>query len=308
MIDTLVLRRCPTRIHIQQFIALYHPSCPGLRHSSASPRLGMGVPLGSPQGSGGPPSALLSPSSFPLAHYDSPPPVPGSVVLSQPRWRRAFSHPSCEEARPSLSQRLCKRCKRAENQVRPHTVAFKTPEHIRNSTHQPGLSLPCPENQRLPQQPSTVLRHQLPGYCPDRDTVRSTSLTNSSSALQTQVSNSPQSFNVVLDTGSSDLWVTSVGCINCPEKDPGFDSNASSTFQPVTQDPTGDPISVAVEYYGSDTLEGSLARDTVAMGGFQVRNQSWVLVNQWATEIGVMGLAFEAVASTGVTPFWQTLA
>ena len=50
------------------------------------------------------------------------------------------------------------------------------------------------------------------------------------------------------------------------------------------------------------------------MGGFQVTNQSWLLVDQTSANLldgsnaGIMGLAFSAIANTGATPFWQTLA
>lgn len=50
------------------------------------------------------------------------------------------------------------------------------------------------------------------------------------------------------------------------------------------------------------------------MGGFQVSNQPWLLVDQTSsglldgTNAGIMGLAFDTIANTAATPFWQTLA
>jgi len=50
------------------------------------------------------------------------------------------------------------------------------------------------------------------------------------------------------------------------------------------------------------------------MGGFQVQDQPWLLVDQTSanfldgTNAGIMGLAFDTLANTGATPFWQTLA
>jgi cathepsin D len=50
------------------------------------------------------------------------------------------------------------------------------------------------------------------------------------------------------------------------------------------------------------------------MGGFQVQNQPWLLVDKTSanllegTDAGIMGLAFEAIANTAATPFWETLA
>jgi len=131
------------------------------------------------------------------------------------------------------------------------------------------------------------------------------------SALPTKVSNSPQSFKVLLTTGATDLWVTGLGCGNCTRGTPGFDNTTSSTFQ-AGGDPTH-PTRVAIPYsYGS--VAGSVIRDTVRMGGFRVQNQTWLLVDQVPTQLldgscsGSIGLAFDNIGWTGATPFWQTLA
>ena len=131
-------------------------------------------------------------------------------------------------------------------------------------------------------------------------------------ALRTQISDSPQSFNVVLDTGSSDLWVTTAECTTCTPGSPNFNSAASTSLQ-LSQDITGQPIRVEI-IYGSGSVAGDLVRDTVVMGGFQVQNQPWLLVDQTSASLldgsnaGIMGLAFDTIANTGAVPFWQTLA
>jgi cathepsin D len=127
-----------------------------------------------------------------------------------------------------------------------------------------------------------------------------------------QLGTPAQSFNVVLDTGSSDLWVASTGCTSCTAGTPSFNSVTSSTFQ-QGQGTTGLPVPVSITY-GSGSVSGNLVRDTVAMGGFQVPNQPWLLVDQTSASLldgsnaGIMGLAFDTIANTGATPFWQTLA
>jgi len=71
---------------------------------------------------------------------------------------------------------------------------------------------------------------------------------------------------VVLDTGSTDLWVTTTDCLSCPVDTPLFDPTKSSSFQQGTQDI---PLS-----YGSGSADGTFARDTVSMGPFTVNSQA----------------------------------
>ena len=77
---------------------------------------------------------------------------------------------------------------------------------------------------------------------------------------------SPQTFNLDLDTGSSELWFAGTNCTNCPPGTADFDTTKSSTFQPGTQ-------SVNISY-GSGTASGTIATDTVSMGPFTLPSQT----------------------------------
>ncbi|KAI0338296.1 acid protease [Trametopsis cervina] len=116
----------------------------------------------------------------------------------------------------------------------------------------------------------------------------------------------PQTFNVVLDTGSSDFWVASSNCATCRVKST-FDASASSSLQ---QPPSTGEIDIQ---YGSGAVSGSLVQDSVNMGGFIVNPQQMLLVEQASANIldeetsGIMGLAFQALASTRAVPFWEAL-
>lgn len=119
----------------------------------------------------------------------------------------------------------------------------------------------------------------------------------------------PQTFNVVLDTGSSDFWVASTQCRTC-QVTSTFDTTKSSTIQ-QPQSSTG---SQQVEIqYGSGSVVGVLAQDVVNMGGFTVNPQTFLVVSQASQGLldqstsGIMGLAFQALASTRAVPFWQQL-
>ncbi|GBE80488.1 Aspartic protease [Sparassis crispa] len=126
-----------------------------------------------------------------------------------------------------------------------------------------------------------------------------------------------QSFPVVLDTGSSDLWLSSTNCVSCASGTPEFNpSSSSSLTQPSSAGSGGGNSSGGSEVsiqYGSGTVQGTLAQDTVSMGGFTVKSQTFLLANQVTSQLlsgnvsGIIGLAFEALASTQATPFWQAL-
>jgi len=122
----------------------------------------------------------------------------------------------------------------------------------------------------------------------------------------------PQDFNVTLDTGSSDLWVVNAACgTSCGSGDSGFNPSQSSTLKESTTQ-TGAPATVTIQY-GSGAVAGYLVSDTVSMSGFEVSQQPWVLVEEATSglisgsNVGLLGLAFQSIASTGAIPFWQSL-
>ncbi|KAJ7668345.1 aspartic peptidase domain-containing protein [Mycena rosella] len=114
------------------------------------------------------------------------------------------------------------------------------------------------------------------------------------------------SFDVILDTGSADLWVAGNTCQQGCSSVQTFDPSASSTFKNDSA-----PFSIT---YGSGAAAGALASDTVQMAGFSVANQVFAVCDEVTNELltapvsGLLGLAWKSIASSGATPFWETLA
>ncbi|KAG8833197.1 hypothetical protein FRC17_011145 [Serendipita sp. 399] len=121
----------------------------------------------------------------------------------------------------------------------------------------------------------------------------------------------PQSFDVLLDTGSSDTWVVAAGCtctgLNCSGCSSGkeWDSSSSSTWSQRGK--------VLTIQYGSGLVTGRTGKDVVTIGGFTIADQVIGLVDQAARTLpgtveGLLGLAFGTLARAGGTPWWLRIA
>lgn len=124
---------------------------------------------------------------------------------------------------------------------------------------------------------------------------------DASYSSQVSIGTPAQTFQIILDTGSSDLWVEDSKCAAC-EGDK-YDETKSSTFKANNAN-----FSIS---YGSGDAEGRLATDTVAMGGQSVTEQTFAIVDSTTPNLisaslsGIMGLAFPALAYSKATPWWQ---
>jgi len=87
---------------------------------------------------------------------------------------------------------------------------------------------------------------------------------------------------------------------------PTFNSAQSSSF-------TNESKAFSIQY-GTGEAAGTLAKDTVQMAGFSVASQVFAVCDEVSSGLlnspvsGLMGLAWNTIASSGATPFWQTLA
>ena len=117
----------------------------------------------------------------------------------------------------------------------------------------------------------------------------------------------PQNFEVVFDTGSSNLWVASSSCfsIGCLTHNT-YNSAKSSTYVKNGQ-------SLVIQY-GSGGVKGFLSQDTVTWGGAVVKNQVFgEITSEQGTSFavakfdGILGMAWPAISADSVTPVFQNL-
>ncbi|KAI3316830.1 aspartic peptidase domain-containing protein, partial [Xylariaceae sp. AK1471] len=116
----------------------------------------------------------------------------------------------------------------------------------------------------------------------------------------------PQDFKVILDTGSSNLWVPSQSCgsIACFLHSK-YDSSSSSTYKK-----NGTEFEIR---YGSGSLSGFVSQDDVTIGDLKIKGQDFAeatnepgLAFAFGRFDGILGLGFDRISVNGIVPpFYQ---
>jgi saccharopepsin len=120
------------------------------------------------------------------------------------------------------------------------------------------------------------------------------------------VGSPPQTFKVVLDTGSSNLWVPSQSCssIACFLHSK-YDSSSSSTYKK-----NGSDFEI---HYGSGSLTGFISNDDVSIGDLKIKGQDFAeatsepgLAFAFGRFDGILGLGYDTISVNGIVPpFYQ---
>ena len=127
-------------------------------------------------------------------------------------------------------------------------------------------------------------------------------LIESTDYSEISVGTPPQSFKVVLDTGSSNLWVPSSECgsLSCYLHNK-YDSSDSSTYLK-----NGSEFKIR---YGSGSLSGYVSQDTVRIGDLVVKDQLFAeatsepgLAFAFGRFDGIMGLGYDTISVNKIPP------
>ncbi|KAN0097235.1 Aspartic peptidase domain containing protein [Tylopilus felleus] len=112
----------------------------------------------------------------------------------------------------------------------------------------------------------------------------------------------PQTFKVVLDTGSSNLWVPSLNCLSIAcFLHSKYDSAESSSYKA-----NGSEFSIR---YGSGSMKGFVSQDNLAIGDLVIRSQDFAEATQepglafaFGKFDGILGLAYDTISVNGLIP------
>uniref|UniRef100_A0A8C4RKE7 pepsin A n=1 Tax=Erpetoichthys calabaricus TaxID=27687 RepID=A0A8C4RKE7_ERPCA len=109
----------------------------------------------------------------------------------------------------------------------------------------------------------------------------------------------PQSFKVIFDTGSSNLWVPSIYCSSyaCSKSPSSMASSQTISVQ-----------------YGTGAMSGILGYDTVTVGSIVDTNQIFGLSKNepgsflyYVEFDGILGLAYPSISASGATPVFDNM-
>ncbi|KAL7878565.1 hypothetical protein AOLI_G00095390 [Acnodon oligacanthus] len=177
-------------------------------------------------------------------------------------------------------------------------VPLKRFKSIRETLREKGIHLPYSD---------PALKYQRPEVLATSTIEPMTNYADSSYYGVISVGTPPQSFQVLFDTGSSNLWVDSVYCsTQACTTHTQFNPQESSTYQATSQ--------TFYLPYGAGSLDGEFGYDTVTLSGISITNQEIGLSTNEPGENfvvaqfdGILGLAYPSIAAGNQTPLFDTM-
>jgi len=142
----------------------------------------------------------------------------------------------------------------------------------------------------------------------DGHSVPLSNFMNAQYYTEIEIGSPAQTFKVILDTGSSNLWVPSTKCtsIAC-FLHTKYDSSASSTYKA-----NGTEFSIQ---YGSGSMEGFVSQDSLTIGDLKIKGQDFAeatkepgLAFAFGKFDGILGLGYDTISVNHITPpFYQMI-
>lgn len=120
-----------------------------------------------------------------------------------------------------------------------------------------------------------------------------------------QIGTPAKTFQILFDTGSSNLWVPSKDCTNCKSSAAVYDPTASSTFKN-----NGTAFKIQ---YGTGAMNGVVVHDDITIGSLKCEADFAVATNEPGITFkeakfdGILGLGWPSIAVDGITPVMQAM-
>ncbi|KAL8277192.1 hypothetical protein RQP46_010365 [Phenoliferia psychrophenolica] len=102
-----------------------------------------------------------------------------------------------------------------------------------------------------------------------------------------QIGTPPKDYKLLLDSGSSDMWMPSENCATCGATHTTLGTTSSSTFKALTQ-------TFAITF-GTGQVSGTLAQDDVTIAGLKLPQHTFGVTTIESADFGAAGVPFDGL-------------